>query len=95
MLHKDCSVSVIIFRWIHPEYYAEGIHTNFIYTQFDKNSANDEASAKLSPFHVRIGLGKRLSMLASCMTNPSERIIVFSSSALIRINKDAFKGHLC
>ena len=39
--------------------------------------------------------GKRLSILASCMANLSEFHIVFSSRALIRLNKDAFEGHLC
>ena len=38
---------------------------------------------------------KRLSILPSCMTNLFEFHIVFSSSALIRLNKDAFEGHLC
>ena len=38
--------------------------------------------------------GKRLSILASCMTNLSKFHIVFSSSTLIRLNKDAFAGHL-
>ena len=40
-------------------------------------------------------MGKRLSILASCMTNLSEFHIVFSSSALIHMNKDALEGHLC
>ena len=39
--------------------------------------------------------GKRLSILASCMTNLSKFYIVFSSSALIRLNKDTFEWHLC
>ena len=38
---------------------------------------------------------KRLSILASCMTNLSEFNYVFSSRALIHLNKDAFEGHLC
>ena len=38
---------------------------------------------------------KRLSILASCMTNLSKFHIVFYSSALIRLNKDACEGHLC
>ena len=39
--------------------------------------------------------GKRLSILISCMANLSKFHVVFSSSALIRLNKDAFEGHLC
>ena len=53
----------------------------------------------------------RLSILASCMTNLSKfpivfssvvvvvrlwkEVILFSSITLIRLNKDAFEGHLC
>ena len=36
-----------------------------------------------------------MSILASCMTNLSKFHVVFSSSTLIRLNKDAFEGHLC
>ena len=51
---------------------------------------------KASPFHALIVLGKkRLSILASCMANLSNFHVVFSSSTLIRRNKDAFEGHLC
>ena len=39
--------------------------------------------------------GKRLSILAHCMTNLSKFHIVFPSSVLIRHNKNAFEGHLC
>ena len=43
---------------------------------------------KASPFHTLIFFrGKRLSMLASCMTILSKFHIVFSSSALISLNK--------
>ena len=35
------------------------------------------------------------SILAICMTNLSKFHIVFSSSALICLNKDALEGHLC
>ena len=38
---------------------------------------------------------KQLSILPSGMTNLFEFHIVFSSSALICLNKDAFEGHLC
>ena len=38
---------------------------------------------------------KQLSILASCMDNLSKFYIVFSSSGLIRLDKDAFEGHLC
>ena len=38
---------------------------------------------------------KRLSILASCMANMSKFHAVFSSSTLIRLDKDAFEGHLC
>ena len=38
---------------------------------------------------------KRLSILASCMANLSKFHVVFSSSTLIRFDKDAFEGHLC
>ena len=37
---------------------------------------------------------KQLSILASCMTNMSEFRVVFSSSALIRLIKDAFEEQL-
>ena len=47
--------------------------TLFFYIKFDLNTANDEASAKASPFHALIVLGKkRLSILASCMANLSK-----------------------
>ena len=64
-------------------------------TLFDLNTANDRASAKASPFHGLIVLGKTLSILASCMANLSKFHVVFSSSTLIRLDKDAFEGHLC
>ena len=38
---------------------------------------------------------KQLSILASYMTNLSKFHIVFSSSTLIRLDKDDFEGHLC
>ena len=38
---------------------------------------------------------KRLSILASCMANLSRFHVVFSSCTLIRLDKDAFEGHLC
>ena len=38
---------------------------------------------------------KRMSILASCIINLSELHIVFSSSVLIRLSKDAFEEHLC
>ena len=60
----------------------------------DLNSANDGASAKASPFHALIVFKKRLSILASCMANLSKFHVVFSSSTLIRLNKDAFEEHL-
>ena len=65
--------------------------------KFDLNTANDGASAKASPFHALIVMSncfrkKRLSILASCMANLSKFHVVFSSSTLIRLNKDAFEG---
>ena len=36
---------------------------------------------------------KRLSILASCMANLFKFHAVFSSSTLIRLDKDAFEGH--
>ena len=59
-----------------------------------------ELSAKNSPFHALIdffgggGGGATVHILASCMTNLREFLIVFYSSALIRFNKDAFEGAL-
>ena len=38
---------------------------------------------------------KRQSILASCMANLSKFHVVFSSSTFMRLNKDAFEGHLC
>ena len=38
---------------------------------------------------------KRLSILASCMANLFKLHAVFSSSTIIRLDKDAFEGHLC
>ena len=38
---------------------------------------------------------KRLSILANSMTNLSEFNYVFSFRVRIRLNKDAFEGHLC
>ena len=38
---------------------------------------------------------KRLSILASCMDNLSKFHAVFSSSTLIRLDKDAFEEHMC
>ena len=38
---------------------------------------------------------KLLSILDSCMANLSKFHIVFSSSTLIHLNKDAFEVHLC
>ena len=40
-------------------------------------------------------LGKRLTILASWMTNLSKFLIVFTSCALRLLNKDAFEGHFC
>ena len=34
-------------------------------------------------------------ILASCMANLSKFHVVFSSSTLIRLDKDVFEGHLC
>ena len=52
---------------------------------------------KASPFHALIVLGKNdcSYSLASCMANLSKFHVVFSSSTLICLNKDAFEGHLC
>ena len=51
---------------------------------------------KASPLHALIVLGKKqLSILSSGMANLSKFHVVFSSSTLIRLNKDAFEGHLC
>ena len=78
-----------IFRRTLLGYCAEGMHANL-------NTTNDGASAKASPFHALIVLGKkRLSILASCIANLSKFHVVFSSSTLIRLDKDAFEGHLC
>ena len=67
-----------------------------IVKKFDLNTANNGASAKASPLHALIVLGKKqLSILASGMANLSKFHVVFSSSTLIRLNKDAFEGHLC
>ena len=38
---------------------------------------------------------KRLSILVSCMANLSKFHVVFSSSTLIHLDKDAFEVHLC
>ena len=38
---------------------------------------------------------KRLFILASCMANLSKFHVVFSSNTLVRLDKDAFEGHLC
>ena len=38
---------------------------------------------------------KRLSILDSCMANLTKLHVMFSSSTFIRLNKDAFNGHLC
>ena len=56
---------------------------------------NDGASAKASPFHALMVLEENDCpyVLASCMINLSEFHIVFSSSAFIRLNKDAFEWH--
>ena len=68
------------------------IAKNFFY----RNTGNDGASAKANPLHALIVLGKKqLSILTSCMTNLSKFHVVFSSSTLIHLNKDAFEGHLC
>ena len=70
------------------------MHANFK-RKFHLNTANDGASAKASPFHALIVLGeKRLCILASCMANLSKFHAVFSSSILIRLDNDAFEGHL-
>ena len=88
-------VSVSILRRTLLVYYVEGMHAKFKLNKFDQNTANDGASAKASPFHALIVLGKkRLFILTSCMTNLSEFYIAFSSSALIHLNKDAFEWHL-
>ena len=51
----------------------------------DLNTANVGASAKASPFHALIVLGKkRRSILASCMANLSKFHVVFSSSTSTR-----------
>ena len=68
------------------------MHANF--RKFDLNRANDGASANASPSHALIVFFK-LSILASCMANLSIFHVVFSSNTLIRLNKDAFEGHLC
>ena len=47
---------------------------------------------KASLFHA---LSFREKRLASCMANLSKFHAVFSSSTLIRLNKDAFEGNLC
>ena len=70
-----------------------------IVNKCDLNTANDGASAKASQFHIIVistnsVKKKRLSILASCMTNMQFHA-VFSSSTVIRLNKDAFEGHLC
>ena len=60
-------VSVLIFRRTLLGYYAEGMHANF-FIKFDLNTANDGASAKASPFHALIVLGKNDCLYsASCM----------------------------
>ena len=56
----------------------------------DLNTAIDGASAKASLFHALIVF--LMSMLASCMANLSKFHVVF---LLVRLNKDAFEGHLC
>ena len=65
--------------------------------KFDLNTANDGASAKASPFHALIVLGKNDCpyILAICVANLSKFHVVFSSSTLIRLDKDAVEGHLC
>ena len=65
--------------------------------KFDLNTANDGATAKASPFHALIVLGKNNCpyILAICMANLSKFHVVFSSSNHIRLDKDAVEGHLC
>ena len=63
------------------------------------NTANDGTSAIAGTFQFPCTNSfkeKRLSILilVSCMTNLSKFHIVFSSSAIICFNKDAFEGHL-
>ena len=70
-----------IFRRTVLGYYVEGMHAIF-----DLNTANYGAPAKASPFHALIVLGKRLSILDSCMANLSKFHVVFSSSTFIRLN---------
>ena len=91
----------------HSEYYSDSIFCRallgycakgctLILRKFDLNPANDGASAKASPFHVLIVLGKkRLSIQASCMAICLNYILWFFSSDRIRLKKDAFEGHLC
>ena len=64
--------------------------------KFDLNTDNDGASAKASPFHALIVLGKNdcpywLVVWPICLNF----MVFFSSSTLIHINKDTFEGHLC
>ena len=61
-----------------------------ILIQFDLNTANDGR-----PFHALIVLGKNdcpywLVVWPICLN-----FMLFSSSTLIRLDKDAFEGHLC
>ena len=67
---------------------------------FYLNTDNGRASVKLSLFHALILMvlcktTVHSQSVASCMTNLSEFHFVFSSHALICLNKEAFEGHLC
>ena len=67
-----------------------------ILKKIDLNTANDRASAKASPFHVLIVIGKNdcpywLVVWPICLNFH----VVFSSSTLIRLDMDVFEGYLC
>ena len=72
------------------------MHAKFFY-KIGLNTANDGVSAKASPFHSLIILGNNDCpyWLVVCMANLSKFHVVFSSSTIIRLDKDAFEGHLC
>ena len=63
--------------------------------KFDLNTANGRASAEAIPFHALIVLVKNDCPYWLVVWPISKFHAVFSSSTLIRLDKDAFEGHLC
>ena len=68
----------------------------FFKIKFDLNTGNSGALSESKPFPCTNSFReKRLSILASWMANLFKFHAVYSSSTLIRLDKDAFEGHLC